>query len=168
MIINYCPICRNTLLEKTDTVISEFVKERINYNKKDEAIHLCYCKKCEFAFYDYRFSSQEENKLYEKYRDKTYQKQREKSECWYTAKVNEALNHDSKALNEQKRVITKVLSDNGFSSFPNALDYGGNEGATFCKQWGTENQYVYDISDCDVLYGIQKISDPEIIPPPEH
>lgn len=153
--IKACPICGNEETIGTKTKISDFVRERIGC--EDIEVQLLHCTKCSFAFYDYRFSPEEEKKLYDKYRDETYQKQREKHECWYTAKVNNALNADTKSLTEQQRVINKLLNDNGYDSFENALDYGGNEGATYIDKWGTQNKYVYDISGCEVLQGITKI-----------
>lgn len=153
--LRWCPICDNRDIERIDTSISEFVRERIESGNID--IHLCHCKCCSFAFYDYRFSVDEEKKLYYMYRDENYQKQREKYEYWYTKKVNNALNNDLSCLKEQQRVINKVLQDNGFDCFENALDYGGNEGASFIEKWGTQNKYVYDISGCKVLPNIIRI-----------
>ena len=154
-ILDTCPICGNKNLKVIPTKISSFVRERIESDDID--IRLMHCENCSFAFYDYRFSGEEEKKLYYMYRDDVYQKQREKYECWYTAKVNKALNSDEQALKEQQRVIGKVLKDNGYDAFDNVLDYGGNEGATFIEKWGVTNKYVYDISGCDVLPGITKI-----------
>lgn len=153
--IKECPICGNSKTISTKTKISGFVKERIECEDID--INLLHCTRCSFAFYDYRFSPEEENKLYAMYRSDAYQKQREKYECWYTAKVNNALNNDEKCLKEQQRVIEKVLRDNGYDSFDNALDYGGNEGATYIDKWGIKNKYLFDISGCEVLPNITKV-----------
>jgi hypothetical protein len=153
MLIEKCPICSSDDLEKIPTVISDFVAERIAF-KGNRNIHLCRCKKCDFGFYDYRFSSEEESMLYRNYRDEEYQKTREKYECFYTKKVNNALNNDIRALAEQKRVIAQVLNENGYTSFKSGLDYGGNEGATFFYELGTEAKYVFDISGVKPISGI--------------
>ena len=152
---NTCPICGNTETIGTKTKVSDFVKERIGCGEVE--LELLRCDKCSFAFYDHMFTPEEEKSLYDQYRGLEYQKQREKHECWYTAKVNNALDSDTKSLEEQRRVIGKLLNDNGYDSFENALDYGGNEGATYIDKWGTANKYVYDISGCDVLPGITSV-----------
>ncbi len=157
MIINSCPICNSSDLEKTPTTISDFVVDRISYSGNN-SINLCKCKKCNMCFYDYRFSAEEETRLYNGYRGKAYQKTREKYECYYTSKVNEALNSDVLALEEQKHCIANILSSNGYTSFESALDYGGNEGATFFYELGTEAKYVYDISGIQTKPGIKGIS----------
>lgn len=156
-----CPICGNAETIGTKTKISGFVKERIESDDID--IQLLHCTNCSFAFYDYRFSPEEEKKLYDMYRSDLYQRQREKHECWYTARVNNAFNNNEKYLKEQQRVIEKVLRDNGYDRFDNALDYGGNEGATYLDKWGIKNKYVYDISGCEVLPNITKIDRKEDI-----
>ena len=71
---------------------------------------MCHCEDCSFSFYDRRMTDEESNRLYEGYRREGYQKTREKYDCWYTEKVNHALNNDSLALEEQRRVINMVIS----------------------------------------------------------
>ena len=155
-----CLICGSDNISKTDTVVSDFVMARIAPNEKENyKTKLCFCNDCSFAFYEYRIDSVEQMALYRNYRDTEYQKTREKCECWYTAKVNNMLNSDNKALEEQKRVIRKLLNENGISDIRNALDYGGNEGKTFFDEIGTENKYVYDISGVPTQEGVKSISD---------
>ena len=96
-----CMICGNDNLEYRDTVISDFVMDRISEDfvpGKNRKTRLCYCPECTFAFYEYRMTDEEQGRLYRNYRDEEYQKTREKYECWYTPKINEALNNDRLAL----------------------------------------------------------------------
>ena len=76
-----CIICGSENLQTQDTIISDFVMARIDPefepNHNNKKIKLCFCKECTFAFYDYRFSTQEEALLYKNYRDDEYQKTRE-------------------------------------------------------------------------------------------
>ena len=155
-----CLICGSDNITSTDTIVSDFVMARIAPNEKENyKTKLCFCKECSFAFYEYRINSEEEQALYKNYRDSEYQKTREKSECWYTEKINNLLNNDSTSINEQKRVIRKILNDNGVMNIKSALDYGGNEGKTFFDEIGTENKYVFDISGVPTLKGVENISD---------
>ena len=155
-----CLICKSNNIDTVDTIVSDFVMARIAPGVKENyKTKLCFCKDCTFAFYEYRINSEEESNLYRNYRDSEYQKTREQSEYWYTEKINDMLNNDTTALEEQKRVIKKMLSENHISGIKNALDYGGNEGKTFFEEIGTENKYVFDISGVPTVEGVNNISD---------
>lgn len=155
-----CIICDSSDIESKDTIVSDFVMKRIAPDAKENyPTKICFCKKCTFAFYEYRINESEENYLYRNYRDLDYQKCREESEYWYTQKINDALNSDSQGLSEQRRVIKKILEENDIKNIKNALDYGGNEGKTFFDELGLDNKYVYDISGIKTINGIKSISD---------
>lgn len=154
-----CIICGSNEIDSKDTIVSDFVMKRIAPDEKNNyTTKICFCKKCTFAYYEYRINEIEEKNLYRNYRDSEYQKCREESECWYTEKINDALNNDSQGLGEQRRVIKKILEDNNIKEIRNALDYGGNEGKTFFDELGLENKYVYDISGVDTIEGVKNIS----------
>jgi hypothetical protein len=159
-----CLICNSKDLLTIDTKVSDFVMARIapeiknNYRTK-----LCFCKQCSFAFYEYRMNEEEVAKLYYHYRDEQYQKLREQFEYGYTKKVNNLLNTDTFALAEQKRVIKKLIDDNGVKNIDIALDYGGNEGRTFFPELGLKEKYVFDISGAKTIDGVINISNYEDI-----
>lgn len=155
-----CLICGNNDLKTVDTVVSEFVADRIKKIPPPKA-KLCFCEKCTFAFYNYRFTDEESKLLYEDYRGNEYQSLREKYEYWYSAKVNKALNNDMTALSEQQRVITKIIKENIHQEIKVALDYGGNEGRTFVDLIGAEEKYVFDISGVPTISGVKNISNPD-------
>lgn len=156
-----CLVCGSEKIICRKTRISKFLIARAldkNVPPEETNVNLCHCETCSFSFYDRRLTDEEEGKLYINYRTSEYQKQREQYDCWYTAKVNEALNNDEMALEEQRRVISKMIRDNIDQTINNALDYGGNRGDTFGKDMNIRNKYVYDISDVDVIDGVNKIS----------
>lgn len=154
-----CLICNSNNLQIIDTIISDFVMARIAPNIKDNfKTKLCFCKNCSFAFYDYRLNEDEVEKLYYHYRDDEYQKLREQSEYWYTKKINNLINTDVCALEEQKRIIRKIIKDNCIDNIETALDYGGNEGRTFFDELGTKKKYVFDISRVKTVEGVENIS----------
>ncbi len=155
-----CMICGNEQLEYRDTIISDFVMARIDDNYKEghnRKTRICYCPKCTFAFYEYRMTDEEQSKLYADYRDEKYQKTREKYECWYTAKINDALNNDRLALAEQRRVIEKMIDENAKKPLETSLDWGGNEGRTFTRKMGSKARYVYDISGVPTIQGVKNL-----------
>ena len=120
---------------------------------------MCHCKNCSFSFYDRRLTEEEAKRLYEGYREESYQKLREKYDCWYTKKVNDALNHDTAALKAQKKVINKLITENIDKELKYALDFGGNKGESFTRNIGTKKKYVYDISGVKTVPGVESIHD---------
>ena len=159
-----CILCGSSDLQTVDTIVSDFVMARINENytgggSENYRTKLCYCKDCTFAFYDYRMSDEEDEKRYRGYRDGEYQRLRERYECWYTKKVNDALNNDQTAIEEQKKTIEGMVAKNLDRDIEVALDYGGNEGKSFAPCLGTKGKYVYDISGIKTIDGVQGISD---------
>lgn len=154
-----CLICNSEDLQTVDTIVSDFVMARIAPEAKNNyRTKLCFCKQCSFAFYEYRMNEEEVNKLYYHYRDEEYQKLREQSEYWYTEKINNLINTDLFALEEQKRVIKKLLKDNSIDNIEIALDYGGNEGRTFFDELGKKEKYVFDISGVKTVEGVININ----------
>ena len=159
-----CILCGSEKIRTIDTVISDFVMARITDGfvpdqGMNTPVRLCHCEDCTFGFYDYRFSDEETSRLYADYRGKQYQQTRERYECFYTAKVNDALNRDTIALEEQKRVITKMIGEPVDRELEVALDHGGNEGRTFTDQIGTKEKYVYDISGVKTVEGVTCLTD---------
>lgn len=124
---------------------------------RGEKVKLCHCNKCSFSFYDRRLTEKEGKLLYSGYRSDEYQKMREQYDCWYTKRVNDALNNDESALKEQQRVIEKILFGHIHSKIKVALDYGGNEGKTYSKRMGIGEKYVYDISDVPTVEGVKRV-----------
>ena len=152
-----CLICGSSNIETIDTVVSDFVMARINSRftpGSNYKTKLCFCRKCSFAYYDYRLNKEEEYNLYKNYRDETYQKTREYYECWYTKKVNEIINSDEIALKEQQDLIKSMLFNITDKEIKIALDYGGNEGKSFVDEIGTRKKYVYDISGIKPIEGV--------------
>ena len=155
-------ICNSEKLRFVNTIVSDFVMARIAPGFKDNyKTQLCFCEECSFAFYKYRLNEKEEFKLYYHYRDEEYQRLREQSEYWYTKKINNLINKDKFALEEQKKVIRKILKDNSINNIEIALDYGGNEGRTFFDELGTKEKYVFDISGLKTVEGVVNISNYE-------
>jgi hypothetical protein len=155
-----CLICGSCDFEFVDTIISDFVMARIKKDFKpgdNYKTKLLFCNKCSFAFYDYRFTTEEICNLYKDYRGFEYQKLRERYECWYTTNVNNLLNLDSVYLTEQRNQISSMIFSNVNREIKSALDYGGNEGRTFTKEIGTEQKYIYDISGVPTVDGITSI-----------
>lgn len=148
-------------MRKVKTKISDFLVAKIwgeDAVSNGVVVNLCHCENCHFSFYDKRLTSNEDAKLYNGYREKNYQMLREKYEPWYTEKINGLMNYDKKALQEQQRVIRKIMKKFITKPIKLGLDFGGNRGNTFCKDFEIEKQYVYDISGVKTVPGVSGIS----------
>lgn len=157
-----CIVCGSSKIKMIPTRISDFLIAKIygeDENVDEYSINLCHCEECSFSFYDRRLTDEESDCLYEGYRSAEYQRIREKYDCWYTEKVNNALNNDNMALKEQQRVIEKMIRENIPIDIKVALDYGGNKGDTFMEVIGTDEKYVYDISGIETRGGVKRIND---------
>ncbi len=131
-----CLVCGSANLETRDTIISDFVMARIDphfdRSRMNRKTKLCFCKDCSFSFYEYRFTSEEESLLYKNYRDSEYQKTREKYECWYTKKVNDAINAGGTEMQQSR--IKKSFSNKDIITFIQRSITGATRGATFCDE----------------------------------
>lgn len=158
-----CFVCGSKELIRRPTVMSGFLCAKISGGgigqNENERVFLCHCKNCSFSFYDRRLTEEEAGRLYKDYRGEGYQKLREKYDCWYTVKVNNALNNDVTALKEQKRIINKLIKENIQKELKYALDFGGNRGESFTKCIGTVRKCVYDISGVKTVSGVERICD---------
>lgn len=156
-----CLLCKSSNIDVRPTVMSGFLAERVYGSDKDKmelSVNLCHCRDCEFSFFDKRLTDEEMGRLYRNYRQREYQQARQKYEVWYTEKVNNAINRSKLALNEQKRVINKLIDKNIKEELKIALDYGGNEGESFTDKTGTKEKYVYDISGVETVSGVNRIA----------
>lgn len=121
-------------------------------------VKLCFCNDCTFAFYDYRMTDEEASRYYTGYRDKEFQEQRERYDYFYTEKLNNAFNNNSRYIHEQQKVIERIVSANITRELKVGLDYGGNEGKTFTDMLGIREKYVYDISGTPTIEGVKSIA----------
>ena len=158
-----CIICGSEKIQSIDTIISEFVYERITSDRNVEDARkktkLCFCEDCTFAFYEYRLSEREADLLYRNYRDEEYQKTREKYEFWYTKKINDTLNHSN--IQERQKTIWDIVSCSTTDEMDSALDFGGNNGEMLSPEGRyikARNRYVYDISGVDPVNGVHQIN----------
>lgn len=98
-----CLVCGSEKIIMRPTKMSDFLVARIfgdEEAEKEYPVNLCHCEECSFSFYDRRLTDDESGRLYEEYRGDEYQKIRERYDCWYTKKINDALNHEKMALSE--------------------------------------------------------------------
>lgn len=149
-----CLICDSNKTNITPAKMAPFISARTeNYN--NEIFSLIHCNKCGFAFYDYRYSQDEINKIYKDYRNEDYQILRQKYESWYSKSINHLIGNDIKAIKSRCENLSKILKDNTeIKEFKNILDYGGDRGQFIPTILKNTNKYVYDISLNSVVDGV--------------
>jgi len=111
-------------------------------------------------FYNPRFDTAEEGRLYANYRSEEYQRMRHASEPWYTANFN--ANLASPGSYELRRsTLAAILRQHlGTRKIGRVLDYGGDRGDLVCRLIDGASAFVYDISGMGAVEGVTSITEP--------
>lgn len=153
-----CIICNSKKIINFPGVMTQFLIHRMEIIEK--SAHLNKCANCSFAFFDYRPSDLEMQKLYLNYRDKDYQKIRQIYEPFYTKEFNSSLGSEEEV--QEKRlnllnVLKKAKIDYCFIN--NILDYGGDRGQNIdIPEFLNANKYIYDIAGIEVISSIKNVA----------
>ncbi len=115
-----------------------------------------YCQECSLGFFNYRYNPQEMFLIYNLYRGDKYLKIRSSWEPWYTKEFNET--HDGQSyINSRKKYLQNFLLSNLKSSPVTLVDYGGDKGQ-YIPDLNQRKSYVLDVSNNNLLHGIERIS----------
>lgn len=156
-IVDQCVICDSNDLTSYDTLCSLFLAERV-WQSKPFPVKLLHCNDCRFTFYNVRPENDELEKLYHDYRSPEYQKQRERFEKHYTKELNDSIGNNRMELEERKRNMFSIINGRfEIKNVKNVLDYGGDKGQFIIDEFNAADRYVYDISNCPLLPGINRV-----------
>lgn len=156
---NKCLICESNETSVINTRISDFLVERV-FEGQNKSINLIHCKKCGFAYYDFRPDESQMNKFYSGYRNEEYQKQRQKYDCWYTKEINAAMGQDKKELENRNRNATRIFTKNiDVKKIKTILDFGGDKGQYIPEIFTDAEKFVYEISGVKPVEDVTSISD---------
>ncbi|MFZ4413446.1 MAG: class I SAM-dependent methyltransferase [Bacteroidales bacterium] len=161
-IANECIICKEKLISKKKAIVVPFLAERI-FHTKAFSTNLIRCKNCGFQFYSLRPDEDEMIRLYNDYRGESYIKQRFKYEPWYTKRLNDSLFFKSSTLIKRRNSLIEQLEiyKPGISqSLTTVLDYGGDKGQLIEGIFNHAKKFVYEISNVELLPGIEKATYP--------
>ncbi len=164
-----CVCCGSANLNKSPAILMPFISARtfgwypvkiddtwgLNTIQKGMAYSICNslaCGKCGHLFLDIRFSDIEMANLYRDYRGPDYVKLRESFEPGY-AIHNEILNNGVSFLNEVESFLKPFISNN-----LTILDWGGDTGVNTPFRVVAEKVDIYDISEKDVIHGVNRVS----------
>jgi hypothetical protein len=111
-------------------------------------------------FYNPRLDTSEEVRLYSGYRTKEYQRMRQATEPWYTAKFNSDLASHSSYETRRGALGPILLHHLGQRKIGRVLDYGGDRGDLVHGLLNGATAFVYDISGIPAAEGVTSTSDP--------
>ena len=157
-IADQCIICKEMKIIKKDAIVVPFLADRIFGRKAFRTFLIC-CENCGFKFYAIRPDDTELMHLYDNYREERYLKQRFKHEPWYTKRLNDNLfNRPSIHIDRRNSLIKQIELYNPeiTKKIKTVLDYGGDKGQLINGLFEQAKKYVYEISNVDLLPGIEK------------
>jgi 2-polyprenyl-3-methyl-5-hydroxy-6-metoxy-1,4-benzoquinol methylase len=134
-------------------MVTPFIAERV-WERKAFPVELAKCSNCGFMFFNPRMNPEEEQKLYEGYRDAKYLQMRAKHEPWYTEAINQELGADTQALFHRRQLLKNVMVQYAEAGIVNSvLDFGGDQGQLI-QEFPAEQRCVYDISGTAARDGV--------------
>lgn len=154
-----CIVCKSESTIKAGGDFVPFLRERM-FNGKNIQTAVIHCSNCRIYYSEYRPTDQEMALLYDGYRNEDYQKLRQKYEPNYTVEFNESL-FDPRDVDGRKEGIFNYISKYacGIDEWKTILDFGGDKGQFIPDQWRKKRRIVYEISNPDVVDGVELISD---------
>lgn len=152
-----CLACNGTDLKIVKAKASEYIVDLLGAELPP--FNLCHCQACGFAFFDYRYSDEEVQKIYKDYRGEVYQQTRNKYDRLYTKRVNELIGSSPVQLKNRKDLVNNVLSEYVDGQKAKVLDYGGDMGQYIPSLFDEADKYVFEISGKDSVKGVKLIGD---------
>lgn len=145
-----CPCC-NSQPVLIPAQLSQFVTWRVTGNDPggNTDTVLCHCEQCNFYFSSQRFTNKEMQRLYEGYRNETYNQMRKQCESAYKEQL-----YSLDYINRRKEFINSLIYQH-VSDLQSVLDYGGDDG-TYIPD--VPVKFVYDVSGVEPVPGVNKYS----------
>ncbi len=176
-IARVCICCQSGQLAKSPAILMPFVAHRVfghtpvkieaEWGLRDLQRGIAYtlcnslqCQHCGALFLDYRFSDQEMADLYADYRGEAYTQLRKHYEPGY---ADYSANYASRA--SYLDGVDAFLQPN-LPAHPVILDWGGDSGLNTPLRQSAAKVYVYDISECALVEGVERADLASATPPP--
>jgi hypothetical protein len=151
-----CPLCGSRTERIQSAFISPWVRELTDVRKRTSKFHLCTC--CASGFFDYRYSDNEMNGLYNGYRGGRYIEVRQKWEPSYTDGLNSSLGNDAQILKIRHEFVLSALGSmkpGRTKSVHTVIDVGGDQGQFIPDAF--PNKYVLDVSGKANVDGVARV-----------
>ena len=156
--MNKCFICNSNNVENLKSSVSDFLKMRM-YEGKNVPTNVIHCNDCDFTYYTLRPNEEEIKRLYNNYRNSTYQKERQCFESWYTPIINEMIGNGTVEIESRRKnseeIFAKYINIDMIST---VLDYGGDRGQHIPPILNGKKRYVYEISGVRTVPGVYNLT----------
>lgn len=154
---NSCIYCNSKNIKTKKGFFAPFLVERMFLNNAPQT-SIVICKDCGFSYSEYRPNDKEMERLYNGYRGKDYQEQRQKHEPEYTEEFNKNLGFDIEGQKFRKNRLADILKKSiDFNSINYVLDFGGDAGQFIPDEFQNSNKFVYEISNVETIDGVEQI-----------
>lgn len=151
-----CLCCLSKNVEYKSARLSRFTQWRISGvdPSDDVSNQLVSCKDCTFNASSVRLTSEEELKLYYKYRQEEYNNLRIICDPSYSSKSLVFDHYYQDRKNMIKEIIQKNLTEQEIESVKSILDYGGEDGKYIPEMFNGAEKFVFDISNVDLIENV--------------
>jgi len=158
-----CLICNSEDVSAFPAGMTDFMTERIDFQREEHKISMIHCNNCGFSWFDYRLSDEEAEKCYSGYRNDLYQKQRQKHEKWYTEKINDQIGKNKTEIKNRKKNLGSIINEAciDLSGIRSALDYGGDTGVYFPDIFENIPKTVFEVSGVKPVENVRLVDDVE-------
>ena len=152
-----CVCCGSSRTESFDGYFFPFISVRAFGVERKETC-LLHCKDCDFYYSEFRPTPEQMERIYIGYRNEEYQKQRQSFEPGYTVEFNASLGGEVEARDRKDGIFAMVNKYCPPEEITYILDYGGDHGQFFPEQYEHAQRYVYDISDMELVQGVNRLT----------
>ncbi|MDA3016932.1 MAG: methyltransferase domain-containing protein [Actinomycetota bacterium] len=120
----------------------------------------CQCQNCGLHFFSKRFTDGQLERMYSHYRDKEYQKNRQRYEPWYTEKFNSAIGNDPETIELRRKnlffLVNKAVNEKKIRAPKVVVDWGGDKGQFIPDFPNLTKRLVYEVSNSVPIEGVAR------------
>jgi hypothetical protein len=159
-----CVICYGPIRRLKRALVAPFLARRI-WNRNPFCVDLVQCEACGFLFYNPRLDENDLRRLYADYRLEDYQRMRQASEPWYTARFNDELASPASYEFRRGKLAPILRQQIGDRKIDRILDHGGDRGDLVAGLFDGAEAFVYEISGIPPASGVTAATDPAACTP---
>ena len=120
----------------------------------------CHCQNCGLHFFSKKFTERQLSRMYSHYRDKEYQKSRQRYEPWYTEKFNSAIGNDPETIELRREnlffLVNNAVNEGKINSPKVVVDWGGDKGQFIPDFPNLTKRLVYEVSNSVPVDGVDR------------
>lgn len=128
--------------------------------KQNGLSEYCQCQNCDLHFFSKRFTDCQLKRMYSHYRDKEYQKNRQRYEPWYTEKFNNAIGNDPETIELRRKnlflLVHNAANEGKINSPKVVVDWGGDKGQFIPDFPNLTKRLVFEVSNSVPIEGVAR------------